>query len=162
MKKLVFYVLLYLYISWLHTFPSFHLRKCVFWDKLDVLIFFSHASHKTTFIVQDNHIWVIDVLYKKFIYRAKTMIYVKVVLKIRYDPRVKRLSKSHKKSFKFPPFFCVVYIKEKSMQKNMVKKKRNCGSFILWTKKSRAEKIQNNRYILNLHSMKYKSFLNVT
>ena len=40
---------------------------------------------------------VIDVVYKKFMYRAKTIIYVKVVLKIRYDPRVKRLSKSHKK-----------------------------------------------------------------
>ena len=55
------------------------------------------------------------------------MIYVKVVLKIRYDPRVKRLSESQK-SFKFPPFFCGILKKKcrkiQSMQKNMVKKKK--------------------------------------
>ena len=60
-------------------------------------------------------------------YRAKIMIYVKVVLKIRYDPRVKRLSESQK-SFKFPPFFCGILKKKcgkiQSMQKNMVKKKK--------------------------------------
>ena len=54
------------------------------------------------------------------------MTYVKVVLKIRYDPRVKRLSESQK-SFKFPPFFCGILKKKcrkiQSMQKNMVKQK---------------------------------------
>ena len=74
----------YLLITYFSIF-SFE-KMCILRYKLDVLIFF-----------QDDYIWVIDVVYKKFMYRAKTMTYVKVVLKIRYDPRVKRLSKSHKK-----------------------------------------------------------------
>ena len=52
------------------------------------------------------------------------MIYVKVVLKIRYDPRVKRLSKSQKKGLN--SLLSSVWKKcrkTQSMQKNMVKKK---------------------------------------
>ena len=52
------------------------------------------------------------------------MIYVKVVLKIRYDPRVKRLSKSQKKVLN--SLLSSVWKKcrkTQSLQKNMVKKK---------------------------------------
>lgn len=61
-----------------------------------------------------------------FMYRAKIMIYVKVVLKIRYDPRVKRLSKSQKKGLN--SLLSSVWKKcrkKQSMQKNMDKKNKN-------------------------------------